>query len=394
MIALYLSRHLVLTMENRTVNHKFVKVVWMEKEVLDGVGSSAIASKPKLTTNDALIDTVPSLIHELNPFLPIECEIILNDEDKAPPKKTIYVEQASNLVNNIKERSRKEHEYKSFPNINVVKSVDTSARMDAKEEVKSDLHIGKLRRDNMAPKRIETESSPSEATRIHPPLYEISLQAFYQLGEEYNEHGEEEYFKRDNPNANSPSTIKDSCFRKYLDLPENNNAHFQMKMVYELLKHRFMYENKDKMDEAWAFEAIPYLRQQANYQEEVSCLRILKCYYGGSATAVGANDTALTVFKINHYEYDHTGYTDFASPSKCSVCNCQDCKVKHDVVINAINALNTSAKELTSKRGVIPSKRILYPFTPLEIKAKRRRKVISKALSSIQKIKIATPLSV
>ncbi|KAF3613105.1 hypothetical protein FXO37_36519 [Capsicum annuum] len=121
---------------------------------------------------------------------------------------------------------------------------------------------------------------------------------------------------------------------------------------------------------------------------------IVKSYCGGSATAVGANDTALTVFKINHYEYDHTGYTDFASPSKCSVCNCQDCRVKHDVVINAINALNTSAKELTSKRGVISSKRILYPSTPLEIKAKRRRKVISKALSSIQKIQIATPLSV
>ncbi|PHT64549.1 hypothetical protein T459_31617 [Capsicum annuum] len=294
------------------------------KRLADDIYDSPLFKPPFGSYHGESIDTVPSLIHELNPFLPIECEIILNDEDKAPPKKTIYVEQASNLVNNIKERSRKEHEYKSFPNINVVKSVDTSARMDAKEEVKSDLHIGKLRRDNMAPKRIETESSPSkgtsEATRLHPPLYEISLQAFYQLGEEYDEHGEEEYFKRDDPNANSPSTI--------------------------------------------------------------------------NATAVGANDTALTVFKINHYEYDHTGYTDFASPSKCSVCNCQDCKVKHDVVINAINALNTSAKELTSKRGVIPSKRILYPFTPLEIKAKRRRKVISKALSSIQKIKIATPLSV
>ena len=32
---------------------------------------------------------------------------------------------------------------------------------------------------------------------------------------------------------------------------EDNNARFQMKMVYELLKRRFMYENKDKMDEVW-----------------------------------------------------------------------------------------------------------------------------------------------
>ncbi|PHU20315.1 hypothetical protein BC332_11466 [Capsicum chinense] len=45
--------------------------------------------------------------------------------------------------------------------------------------------------------------------------------------------------------------FRDICFRKYLDLPEDNNAHFQMKMVYELLKCRFMYENKDKMDEVW-----------------------------------------------------------------------------------------------------------------------------------------------
>ncbi|PHT67241.1 hypothetical protein T459_26728 [Capsicum annuum] len=69
---------------------------------------------------------------------------------------------------------------------------------------------------------------------------------------------------------------KEICFGKYLDLPEDNNARFQMKMVYDLLKRRFMYENKDKMDEAWAFEVIPYLRQQVNYQEEFSCPRILR----------------------------------------------------------------------------------------------------------------------
>ncbi|PHT96565.1 hypothetical protein BC332_34509 [Capsicum chinense] len=110
-------------------------------------------------------------------------------------------------------------------------------------------------------------------------------------GTEDNEHREEEYFKRDDPNANSPSaeeliktfnidrypvrmqcdgtthlmgdlvvksfmgksfdTIKkilqeqklDSYFREsffgqYLDLSEDNNAHFQMKMEYDLLKRR------------------------------------------------------------------------------------------------------------------------------------------------------------
>ncbi|PHT59303.1 60S ribosomal protein L30 [Capsicum baccatum] len=101
---------------------------------------------------------------------------------------------------------------------------------------------------------------------------------------------------------------QESCFGQYLDLSEDNNSRFQMKMVDDLLKRRFMYENKDKMDEvwinycgmpvcfgwkefaivtglksyppspsqAWAFEAIPYLRQQVNYQEEVSCPRILR----------------------------------------------------------------------------------------------------------------------
>ncbi|PHU03147.1 hypothetical protein BC332_28398 [Capsicum chinense] len=123
-------------------------------------------------------------------------------------------------------------------------------------------------------------------------------------GAEYDKHEEEEYFKIDDPNANSPSTeelvktfsidrypvrmlcdgatnitgdfvvklamgksfdafrkilreqkldvyFRDSCFGKYLDLPKDNNARFQMKMVYELLKRRFMYKNKDKMDEVW-----------------------------------------------------------------------------------------------------------------------------------------------
>ncbi|PHT89341.1 hypothetical protein T459_04454 [Capsicum annuum] len=45
--------------------------------------------------------------------------------------------------------------------------------------------------------------------------------------------------------------FRDSFFGKYLDLPEDNNTHFQMKIVYDLLRHRFMYENKDKMDEVW-----------------------------------------------------------------------------------------------------------------------------------------------
>ncbi|PHT27124.1 hypothetical protein CQW23_33274 [Capsicum baccatum] len=108
----------------------------------------------------------------------------------------------------------------------------------------------------------------------------------------------------------------------------------------------------------------------------------------------GANDAPLTVFETtSHYDYVHNGCTDFspdfAASSECSSCKCQDCKVKHDGVINAINALTASVKKMTSKRCVIPSKRISYPDTPLEIKtAKKRRKDTSKASSIIKKARL------
>ncbi|KAF3657460.1 putative protein EIN4-like [Capsicum annuum] len=189
--------------------------------------------------------------------------------------------------------------------------------------------------DNMTTKKKEIESSPSKgtsaATQLHPPLYELALQALSQSIAEDNEHGEEESFKRNDPNSNSPSAKElvktfsidhypmrmESCFGQDLDLPEDNNARFQMKMVYDLLNR-----------------------------------------------------------------------------SECSSCKCQDCKAKHNGVINAINALAASVKKMTSKRGVILSKRISYPDTPLVIKAaKRRRKDTFKASSIIKKRKIATPLS-
>ncbi|KAF3635454.1 putative protein EIN4-like [Capsicum annuum] len=50
---------------------------------------------------------------------------------------------------------------------------------------------------------------------------------------------------------------------------------------------------------------------------------------------------------------------------------------------------------MTSKRGVIPTKRISYPYTSQEIKAaKRRRKDISKALSSIKKVDVKVEATV
>ncbi|KAF3685141.1 hypothetical protein FXO37_00920 [Capsicum annuum] len=233
--------------------------------------------------------------------------------------------------------------------------------------------------------------------------------------------------------------------------------------VMEKIHHPEQEEAEMTVDEeqaqhAWAFEAISYLRQQVNYQEEVSCPRFLrwlsantdtnaKFLYlfnppkevsvqtlsdpkvverikiklfgatvitrkiileggfvvdddgSGSGASVGANDAPRTIFDTrSHYDYDHNGYIDFSSyfatSSECSACKCQDCKAKHNGVINVINVLTASIKEMASKRGVIPSKRNLYPYTPLEIKvAKRRRKDISKASSSIEKRKITIPLS-
>ncbi|PHT86961.1 hypothetical protein T459_09067 [Capsicum annuum] len=137
-------------------------------------------------------------------------------------------------------------------------------------------------------------------------------------GAEDDEHGEEKYFKRENPNSNSPSTeelVKIFSIDRYL---------------------------------AWAFEAIPYLKQQVYYQESVSCLRILRWL---------------------------SSKTD-----------------KNTKFVDLFNSLKEA--EMTSKRGVIPPKKISYPYTPLEIKVgKSRRKEIFKASSSIEKSKITTLLS-
>ncbi|PHT60572.1 Protein ECERIFERUM 1 [Capsicum baccatum] len=237
--------------------------------------------------------------------------------------------------------------------------------------------------NNMVPKRTEIESSlskgTSEAARLHPLLYELALQSLSQLGAEYDEHGEEECFKRDYANANSPFTeelVKAFSIDRYsVKIKCDGATDLTGDCVFK------------------AFKAIPYLRQQVNYQERVFCPRILRwlsaktdknvkknylfnlpkdanvhpslvpinlelkmpffltlwsvqtlsdpkvidrikielfgatditrktilegglvaidrAVGGGSGATVGANDTPLTVFKANHYEYDHIGYTE------------------------------------------------------------------------------------
>ncbi|XP_060193680.1 paired amphipathic helix protein Sin3-like 2 isoform X1 [Lycium barbarum] len=127
-----------------------------------GGGAGASASNPKLTTSDALsylkevkdmfqsqrekydlfldvmkdfkaqrIDTAgviarvkdlfkghPRLILGFNTFLPKGYEITLNDEDEAPPKKTVEFDEAISFVNKIKKRFQNDdHVYKSFLDI-------------------------------------------------------------------------------------------------------------------------------------------------------------------------------------------------------------------------------------------------------------------------------------
>ncbi|PHU21951.1 hypothetical protein BC332_07058 [Capsicum chinense] len=62
-------------------------------------------------------------------------------------------------------------------------------------------------------------------------------------------------------------------------------------------------------------------------------------FVGGNGAAVWANDAPLAVFETtNHYYYGRTSFTDFAPPSECYACKCQDCKAKHsgvDVIVEA-----------------------------------------------------------
>ncbi|PHU04690.1 hypothetical protein BC332_25512 [Capsicum chinense] len=348
----------------------------------------------------------------------------------------------------------------------------------------------------MAPKRKQTESSlskgTSEVARLHPPLYELVLQALPQPEAEDNEHGEEEYFKRDDPNANSPSigelvkifsidtypvrmqcdgainlmkfaivtglkcyppsqvipiltqktprtpkkgkskssdrddlvslvgpsfkninlieTLKGKRLSKKHKLSlclvwfvrnilwardVNNNIPFGLIKLFEDLEtfnsYPWGYESFKMTVKylltpltpktvnlygfPWAFMVIDKVNKKLFVATTITRKIILEGGLivvddgSGSGAVVGANDVPLIVFKTtNHYDYDHTGYTDFATSSKWSTCKCQDCKAKHDGAINAINTLTAFVKKMISKRGVIPSKRISYPYTPLEIK--------------------------
>ncbi|KAF3625161.1 hypothetical protein FXO38_29885 [Capsicum annuum] len=123
-------------------------------------------------------------------------------------------------------------------------------------------------------------------------------------GAEDNEHGEEESFKRNDPNANSPSIeelVKTFSIGHFPARDVYNNISLGLKNLsedleafnsypwgYESFKMTVEYLLTPLMPKtvnlygfswvfmAWAFEVIPYLRQQVNYKEEVFCPRILR----------------------------------------------------------------------------------------------------------------------
>ncbi|KAF3613047.1 hypothetical protein FXO38_36470 [Capsicum annuum] len=139
----------------------------------------------------------------------------------------------------------------------------------------------------MNPKIKEIKSSPSkgtsEATRLHPPLYELALQVLSQLEAQDNEHGDEECFKRDYPNANSPSIeelVKTFSIDSY---PVRMKCDGAIDLTSDFLV---------KLDMGKSFDT-------------------LKKYFdlsGDGVVAVGANNPPPVVFeKTNHYDYDHTG---------------------------------------------------------------------------------------
>ncbi|KAF3679384.1 hypothetical protein FXO37_03891 [Capsicum annuum] len=205
----------------------------------------------------------------------------------------------------------------------------------------------------MASKRKEIESSPNKKTiaaaQLHPLLYELALQALSQLGAEDNEHKEEESFKRDDPNANSPS-------------------------IEELVKTFSIDHYPVRMECDGATDLTGDLVVNSTYFDPKKAPRTPKRGKDKSSDRDDLVSIVSPSFKNkNLIEALKDFSPDFAASSECFSCKCQDCKAKHDGVINAINALTASVKKMTSKKGVIPSKRISYPDTPLEIKAAKRR---------------------
>ncbi|PHT98136.1 hypothetical protein BC332_32935 [Capsicum chinense] len=297
--------------------------------------------------------------------------------------------------------------------------------------------------------------------RLHPPLYELALQALSQSGAEYDGYGEEEYFKRDDADANSrsteelvkafsidryplrirytysnpkkaPRTLKKgkgkSCDRD--DLVSTVGPSFKNKNLIEALKGKGLSKkHKQSLYLVWFVHNILWARDVNNnislglikLSEDLEAFNNYPWGYESFKMTIKYLLTPLAPKTVNLYgfhrlswlhpplyelalqalsqsgaEYDGYGEEEYFKRDDADANSRSTeelvkafsidryplrIRAKHDVVINAINALTASVNELISKRGLIPSKRILFPSTPLEIRAKRRRRVISRALS-------------
>uniref|UniRef100_M1ANK1 Uncharacterized protein n=1 Tax=Solanum tuberosum TaxID=4113 RepID=M1ANK1_SOLTU len=283
--------------------------------------------------------------------------------------------------------------------------------------------------------------------------------------------------------------FRSSCFGLYLDLPENNNVHFQMTMVYGLLKRRILVshvveplpivrpkkttnkpkkvkgkekvtddvdlvdivgkgyrstdllkdleskklssKHKESLCLVWFVHAILWaknanqvipaslLKLSQNREEfnnypwnwmerrdEVMSLKLSEVLGDGEEAVgdpVGVVGDVGSGFDgsgggdelddVAHHSVFEKGIDhDVASPSLCSTCQCKGCNERHAELVNRIHALITEAvNNLVSNMGTNPSKRISNSYIPIEIR--KRKRAISKALSSIKVIrKVVNPL--
>ncbi|KAF3678239.1 putative glycerol-3-phosphate 2-O-acyltransferase 6-like [Capsicum annuum] len=263
------------------------------------------------------ISTIPELLSTVQSF-PVEARLSLPDRPQS-----FYLLACSNCILNALDEEIISLDYPNKPRRG---AIARQIMNSGNNEFLRFLSLDEPSSATDEPSDI-TDEEPYDATdEISDATDKQSNRPFICV--EYDEHGEEKYFKRDDSNANSPSTEKlvktfsidrypvrmqydgatdltayfvvksameksfiafrkilqeqkldayfrDSCIGKYLDLSEDNSARFQMKMVYELLKHRFMYENKDKMDEVW----INYCDIPACFGwKEFAIVTGLKCY--------------------------------------------------------------------------------------------------------------------
>ncbi|KAF3632831.1 hypothetical protein FXO38_25940 [Capsicum annuum] len=193
----------------------------------------------------------------------------------------------------------------------------------------------------MTPKIKEIESSLSkdknEAARLYPLLYKLALPALSQSRAEDDEHGEKEYFKRENPNPNIPSTeelVKTFSIDSYSirmqcdgatdltelseDLEAFNNYPWgseSFKMIVKYLLTSLRPKTVNLYGFPWAFMVIDRIKKELFGATTITRKIIFEGGLiavddgsgSGSGAAVEANDDLLTVFEItNHYNYDHT----------------------------------------------------------------------------------------